>query len=199
MDAHAWDDRYAGTESVWSPIPNVWIAELLGERTPGTAVDLAAGEGRHALWLAGLGWTVTAVDFSAQGLTKGRETAEQVGLADRLDWVVADVVHQDWPAGPYDAVVLSYLQVPAAERAIAMQRAAAAVAEGGVMVVVGHDTANPEHGHGGPQNPEVLYNADDLLADLADTGLTVQIAEIRKRSIEGAPRPALDVVLLATR
>ncbi|NLT31451.1 MAG: class I SAM-dependent methyltransferase [Propionibacterium sp.] len=199
MDAHAWDDRYAGTDAVWSPNPNIWVAELLGERSPGTAIDLAAGEGRHALWLAGLGWRVTAVDFSAKGLDKGRQIADREGFGDRIDWVVADVIDGDWPAGPYDAVVVSYLQVPPAARATAMQRAAAAVAEGGVLVVIGHDSANPEHGHGGPQNPEVLYNADDLIADLADTGLTVHVAELRKRDVDGAPRPALDVVVLATR
>ncbi len=65
-----WDERYA-EDRQWSAEPNRLVAELLTGLPPGDAVDLAAGEGRHALWLAGLGWRVTAVDFSATGLARG--------------------------------------------------------------------------------------------------------------------------------
>ena len=73
MDARAWDERYADTELVWSSTPNQFVAAEVSELPPGRALDLAAGEGRNALWLAERGWQVTAVDFSLVGLDKGRQ------------------------------------------------------------------------------------------------------------------------------
>ena len=71
MRAEEWDQRYA-EQRQWSAEPNALVGELLAVLPPGDAVDLAAGEGRHALWLAGLGWRVTAVDFSDVGLGPAR-------------------------------------------------------------------------------------------------------------------------------
>ncbi len=79
-DPQSWDARYAGTDHVWSAEPNALAAELVADLPPGRALDLAAGEGRMALWLAARGWTVTALDFSAVGLAKGQARAEQDGL-----------------------------------------------------------------------------------------------------------------------
>ena len=52
MDAKAWDARYAATELVWSLTPNQFVAAELADLPPGRALDLAAGEGRNAIWLA---------------------------------------------------------------------------------------------------------------------------------------------------
>jgi len=52
MDAHDWDLRYAESDLVWSATPNQLVAGELAELPPGRSLDLAAGEGRNALWLA---------------------------------------------------------------------------------------------------------------------------------------------------
>ena len=152
-----WDDRYAkataaGT-AVWSREPNAWIAQVTGTLPPGTAIDLAAGEGRNALWLASLGWRVTAVDFSATGLSIGRTRAAEAGL--ELDWVTADAT--TWvSATPVDLVVIAYLQLPAAELSSAISNAVASLAAGGTLALIGHDSENLEHGVGGDLNCLVL-------------------------------------------
>jgi len=64
MEAADWDARYAATDLVWSAAPNVWVEELVSGMPPGRALDIAAGEGRNALWLVEQGWEVEAVDFS---------------------------------------------------------------------------------------------------------------------------------------
>jgi hypothetical protein len=53
-----WDERYASMPSVWGAEPNRWVAEQLADLAPTSAVDLACGEGRNAVWLAGRGWRV---------------------------------------------------------------------------------------------------------------------------------------------
>ena len=101
MRAGDWDQRYAENQQ-WSTGPNALVEELVAGLPPGDAVDLAAGEGRHALWLASLGWRVTAVDFSDVGLSRGRV---QPG-ADAVTWVTADVLAWDTAPGSLDLVLV---------------------------------------------------------------------------------------------
>lgn len=111
MDASGWDERYAASELVWSAEPNQFVATELAGLTPGRALDLAAGEGRNAIWLARRGWEVTAADFSQVALDKGRTLAGDTAVR----WVCADATAWSEPAA-YDLVVLAYLQLPAAQR-----------------------------------------------------------------------------------
>jgi SAM-dependent methyltransferase len=167
-DAHAWDERYAATGLVWSSTPNQFVASEVADLPPGRVLDLAAGEGRNALWLASKGWAATAVDFSGVGLDKGRRL--QAELPDggdlRVEWVHADVLAYDPAPGGYDLVVLAYLQLPAEERRTAVRVGFGALAVGGTFLVVAHDSTNLTEGTGGPQDPSVLYTAEDVLADL---------------------------------
>ena len=179
MDSKAWDERYAATELVWSVTPNEFVAAELAALPPGRAVDLAAGEGRNAIWLAGLGWEVTAVDFSRVALDKGRRLA---GDAD-VTWVCADAT--TWQAdAAYDLAVLAYLQLPAEERRAAVRRAFAALRPGGTFLLVAHDTTNLTEGTGGPQDASVLMTAQDVLADLAGEAVEVVRAERVPRTVD---------------
>ncbi|MET1060367.1 MAG: methyltransferase domain-containing protein [Nocardioides sp.] len=198
MDASAWNARYAGTDLVWSATPNQFVAAELASLAPGRAVDLAAGEGRNALWLAAQGWEVTAVDFAAAGLEKGRSVAETLDLARPVTWQCADVL--TWTAEtPYDLAVLAYLQLPAAERREAARRAVAALRPGGTFFLVAHDSSNLTEGVGGPQEPAVLMTAEDVVADLAGTGVEVLRAERVAREVPGpdGTRTAYDALVRA--
>jgi SAM-dependent methyltransferase len=172
VDAHAWDERYAASELVWSSEPNQFVAAELAELPPGRALDLAAGEGRNAIWLARRGWSVTAADFSQVALDKGRHLAGDTAVS----WVVADATAWDEPAA-YDLAVLAYLQLPADERRAAVRAAFASLRPGGTLFLVAHDSTNLTEGTGGPQDPAVLMTAEDVLGDLADEDYDVIRAE----------------------
>ena len=198
----AWNERYAGRELVWSAAPNVWVEQLTRDLLPGRALDIAAGEGRNALWLAARGWHATAVDFSAVALHRARSLAkEHLGSdAGALETVEADVRTWVPQAGSYDLVLVVYLHVPPQQRSAIMSAAARAVALGGTLLIVGHDLENLTSGHGGPQDPEVLYRPSDLVADIQDAHLVVVRAETAVRSLSdghGRPAEALDALLLA--
>lgn len=169
MDASSWDERYAASELVWSREPNQLVAEL-ADLTPGTAVDLGAGEGRNAIWLASRGWSATAVDFSQVALDKGARLAAEAGI--EVTWVCADATTWRAPE-PVDLVVVAYLQLPAPERRRAVRGACTMLRPGGTLFLVAHDSTNLAEGTGGPQDPAVLMTADDVLADLA--GLDVDV------------------------
>lgn len=162
MDAQGWDQRYAAAGQVWSATPNQFVETELGGLEPSDAVDLACGEGRNALWLARRGWRVTALDFSAVAVERGRRLAGELSL----DWRVGDVLSAPLP--DVDLVVLAYLQLPAHERGVAVRRAWASLRPGGRFLLVAHDTSNLTEGTGGPQDPQVLYTADDVMADLRE-------------------------------
>lgn len=198
MDAAAWDERYAAAESIWGAQPNRWVAEQLSDLPPGVAVDLACGEGRNAVWLAGRGWRVYAVDFSAVGLAKGAELERRVLGNGGIEWVHADVTAYAAPE-PVDLALICYLQLEPDARRAAVRSAARALAPGGTLFVVGHDSRNLADGTGGPPDPAVLFTAQDVAADVADLDLQVQRAGEVLRPVPGADRPAIDALLCATR
>ena len=171
MDAGAWDARYAAADQVWSVEPNQFVASELADLPPGAAVDLACGEGRNAIWLADRGWTVTGIDFSEVAVERARRIA-----GDRpVTWVVGDALTVEVPQ--VDLAVLAYLQLPPEQRRTAVRRAFAALEPGGTLLVVAHDSTNLAEGTGGPQDPSVLYTAEDVLADLEGEPHTVVRAE----------------------
>ncbi|MGZ4506089.1 MAG: class I SAM-dependent methyltransferase [Blastococcus sp.] len=190
MRAEDWDERYAASQQ-WSAEPNALIAELLGGLPPGDAVDLAAGEGRHALWLARLGWRVTAVDFSDVGLRRGRD---QPG-ADRVGWVTADVLTWSAPPASLDLVLVAYLHLPEADTVDLFTRAVGWLRPGGRLLVLGHDVANIEHGVGGPQEPAILHSVERLapVAALLDVD---RLEQVRRETPAGT---ALDTLLWGRR
>ena len=162
MDAEAWDQQVRRQRPRLVARPNQFVAAELADLPPGTGVDLAAGEGRNAIWLAWRGWSATAVDFSQVALDKGARLA---GGAATVTWVCADAT--TWqPAAPVDLVVIAYLQVPADDRRRAVRGAFAMLRPGGTLLLVAHDTTNLAEGTGGPQDPAVLMTAEDVLADL---------------------------------
>lgn len=192
VDAKGWNDRYAEADRVWSEQPNIFVAEHLAGLTPGAAIDLGAGEGRNAVWLARLGWEVTAVDFSSVGLEKARAMARDAEV--ELATVVSDAHHYH-PPTPVDLVLLSYLQVPDPQQVALLRRAARWLQPGGVLFVVAHDKANVTHGHGGPPDPAVCYTVDQTVSAL--DGLRIDIAEVATRDTDDGP--ALDTVVKAVR
>lgn len=201
MDAAAWDARYAESDLVWSTEPNLWVRGLCTAMPPGRALDVAAGEGRNALWLAERGWTVTATDFSAVAVRRIRELADRrLGheAGDRLHALVADATEQP-PGTGYDLVLLSYLHLPWDAWTRSLAAAVEATRPAGAVVVVAHARRNLAEGVGGPQDPTILLDPEHLVASATGLPVTVELAEIRARDVADAPRPALDTVALLRR
>jgi SAM-dependent methyltransferase len=199
VDSSAWDARYASTPGlVWSAEPNRFVVESVTGLAPGAALDLAAGEGRNAVWLAEQGWRVTAVDFSPVAVGRGRELADGRGV--EVEWRVADVTAYRPVPGSYDLVLISYLHLPAADLARVLAAARQALRPGGSLVVVGHDLANLTGGTGGPQDPAVLLTPEAVVDGLA--GLHIRRAETARRPVattDGGSVDALDTVVVASR
>lgn len=195
MDASTWNNRYDTPELIWSAEPNRTLVNEIATQAPGKALDLAAGEARNAIWLAQIGWDVTAVDFSDSALTKARTAASRAAV--ELTTVVADVLTYT-PDSQFDLVLLAYLQLPWPELRIVLQSAARAVAPGGTLLLISHDLQNLTEGFGGPQDPALLQTPEQVAGVLTD--LKVERAHRVRRSVpaQGGVKYAIDTVVRAT-
>jgi 2-polyprenyl-3-methyl-5-hydroxy-6-metoxy-1,4-benzoquinol methylase len=199
FDREEWNRRYADRELLWTARPNRFLVAEVEGLSPGRALDVACGEGRNAVWLAERGWEVTAVDFSDVALRKARLLADSRGVA--VKWVHADLTEYTPEPRAFELVIVLYLQLPQPSRGVVLRATAEAVAAGGTLVVVAHDSRNLEGGYGGPKGPDVLYTADDVAADLDGSGLAIEKAELAERNVETpeGERIALDALLRARR
>jgi SAM-dependent methyltransferase len=192
-----WNARYAAKELLWTAEPNRLFALEMEGLEPGRALDLACGEGRNAVWLAERGWRLTAVDFSDVALEKARRLAASRGV--EVEWVVVDLLAFEPDPRSFDLVALLYLQLPHEELERAVAAAAEAVAPGGTLIVLGHDTRNLTEGHGGPKDASVLYTPADVVRWVGD--LVVERADTVHRSVplEDGEAVALDAFVRARR
>jgi SAM-dependent methyltransferase len=195
MDRADWNRRYASQELFWSGEPNLFLVQEVADLPPGRAIDLAAGEGRNAIWLTERGWRTTAVDFAESGLEKGRRIATERGL--EVNWVPADLLEFDPGEGCFDLVLLFYLQVPWNEMRTVLGRAARSVAPGGTFLLVGHDRSNLQHGHGGPRSEKVLYTPEAVAAELGDLQIVEATTRLRPVELEDRSVNAIDCFVRA--
>jgi len=190
-----WNRRYAGAESLWSRKPNRFLVAEVEGLEPGRALDLACGEGQNAVWLAGLRWEVTAVDYADVAVAKGIERAARAGVA--VDFQVRDLLDYVPEPRGFDLVLILYLHMSSEGRRLVLERAADAVAPGGTLVLVGHDLLNLTEGVGGPSDPDLLFTPDGVVAELP--GLEIAKAERLLRDVDGHDRPAIDALVRARR
>lgn len=198
MDPSLWDDRYRASELVWSAGPNQFVATYCADLAPGRSLDLAAGEGRNAVWLAEQGWDSTAVDFSGVAIAKAREIAAHREV--ELTGVVADLADYVPEPGSYDLVALIYFHVPTDLWQTVIGRCVDALAPGGRLLIVGHDRSNIDEGVGGPQDPGVLTTPEETAA-LFDDRVVVETAAVVDRVVQtdDGPKVAKDTFVSAIR
>jgi SAM-dependent methyltransferase len=178
-----WEEFYGTGRRPWSGRPNALLVDELAVRplAPGTVLDLGSGSGGDAVWFAGLGWAVTAVDISAAALAVGAEAARDAGVTERITWQHGDL-EADFPTGRWDLVVASYLQSPVAlDRDGVLRAAAGAVRPGGTLLVLGHERFPASHQGALTELPTTT----DVLASLDLTGWTVERAEVVAMSAAG--------------
>ena len=202
LDRAFWEGWYAEREQVWTGNPNPALVAEAESLAPGRALDIGAGEGGDAIWLARRGWSVTAVDIAETACERGRRAAEAEGadVAARITWQAADIVAWAPPARAFDLVAVHYVHLTAEERPTAYAACADAVAPGGTLLIVGHDPSTLGDA-AGQWGDDRYFTADQLVGDLGE-GWDVVSAETRPRAHrgpDGVERTIGDTVLVARR
>jgi 2-polyprenyl-3-methyl-5-hydroxy-6-metoxy-1,4-benzoquinol methylase len=179
------------------------VAEAAG-LSPGRALDVGCGEGADAVWLAERGWRVTAVDISATALERAAAHAASVGaeVAGRIEWTHTDLRRQPPEEGAYDLVTSQFMHLPGPERRELFARLAAAVAPGGVLLIVGHHQSDLRTTAARPHMPEAMFTGEEVASSLDPQVWEVRAAEARPRAAtdpDGRDITVRDAVLLARR
>jgi SAM-dependent methyltransferase len=198
-----WDHRYDG-DRIWSGNPNGTLVREVEGLTLGTALDVGAGEGGDAIWLAEQGWQVTANDISQRALDRIAAAASDRGL--QLDGVRADANALDAFEGrTFDLVTASYASIPRTSDDRAVTNLIGAVAAGGTLLVVGHDLTPMRvpidtHESSRPFDPDAFVRPDDVVAVLAGCpGWDIEVHEVRPRPAGAASAHHVDDVVLRAR
>jgi thioredoxin reductase/SAM-dependent methyltransferase len=198
-----WDHRYGG-ERMWSGNPNGTLVNEVADLTPGRALDVGAGEGGDAIWLAEHGWTVTASDISERALERVAAEAARRGLP--VECRLADANALDpFESATFDLVSAQYASIPRTPDNRGVGNLMRAVAPGGVLLVVSHDlepmrapidTREQSRAH----DPDSYVRVEDVAAALADDpDWTIELHEVRPRPAGAVSTHHVDDVVLRAR
>ncbi len=201
FDRDSWEQRWSKVlgddgHDVSQRQPNAYLVAEAADLPAGIALDAGAGHGAETRWLAERGWSVTAVDFSATALGHARETAERLGaeVADRIEWVEADLGTWAPAPGRYDLVSCIYVHVAGSVEEM-VRRLAAGVTPGGTLLLVGHRPVDPATGARTRAAGQVQVSVEAAVATLDPSRWEILIAEERPRQAAGS---GVDAVVRAT-
>ena len=197
-----WDERFRTGQYPREPEPSTLLKRYVESLPRGRALDVAAGTGRNAVFLADRGYRVDALDASRAGLEIARERAADRGAVDRLNCIQGDVPIYEFPSEAYDLVTISFYR--AIDR---FPDITAALKAGGVLFVE-HHLRTTDAVASGPSGDRYRFAANELLhasldltvlrydarSETRDDGRTVAIARIVARKSSGAKQsyPSID-------
>jgi tellurite methyltransferase len=138
MDIAGWEEMYRSGERGREDAPTILLVETVEKLPAGTAIDVACGAGRNAVYLAERGWTVTAVDGSERAIELLEQRAAARGV--RVQTRIRDLTDPGFtiPPDAFDLVLIAYYL----QRDL-FAKAKAAVRPGGVVIAIVH---TPEPG-----------------------------------------------------
>jgi len=197
-----WEESYAISDMLSSGEPNVWVKELTQDLKAGRLLDVAGGEGRNAIWLAHRGWQATIIDSSPVALCRAVHSAAELGIDSARVTIARADARTYLPARHgYDLVLISYLHLSMAEFGSVLRLAASAVAPGGQLLVIGHDSSNVALEADEMSLARHFFSAHEVVHELEGSGLLIDHAQTRTRTVHEAhgSRPAYDVVVQASR
>ncbi|MGW0163048.1 class I SAM-dependent methyltransferase [Mycobacterium sp. NPDC003323] len=194
LDRDFWEHRWKSAARPDRPtLPaNHTLTDIAAHLAVGEALDAGCGEGADAIWLAGRGWTVTAVDFVGSALDRGRHHADLAGpdVASRISWQQHDLSTWIPAERAFDLVTTHYLH-GIAERDVVFRRLAAAVRPGGTLLIVGHHPANADM-TGGAMPEAVLFTTADVVSVLGDGWELVSIDDdVPRRTVTDGARQTM--------
>lgn len=190
-DATLWNERYGGSEYVFGTEPNDFLAEHAAELV-GPVLAIAEGEGRNAVYLAGLGLAVHGVDASEVGLAKAHELARARGVT--ITTEVADLAEYQPPPSHFGSVISISAHLPGAIRKRLYPLVERALVPGGLLLLEAYTEAQIARSTGGPKDPDMLMSADKLRRELP--GLEpILLRELDREVREGARHSGLASVV----
>jgi 2-polyprenyl-3-methyl-5-hydroxy-6-metoxy-1,4-benzoquinol methylase len=176
---NTWDERFNTPDYVYGTDPNAFLVEVAARIPKGAVLCLGEGEGRNAVYLAGKGYDVTAVDSSSVGLEKARRLAGERGV--KITTVHSDVGRFDIGREKWAGIVSIFLHLPHDTRAALHRRCVSGLRPGGALVLEAYSPKQLEYGTGGPKSLDLLVGLESVKQELE--GLLLERAQERVREV----------------
>ena len=181
--AKSWNERYSAGEFYYGVEPNDFLKSQVSKIIPGGKVlCLAEGEGRNAVYLAKLGFQVTAVDQSSVGLDKLKLLAADQAVS--VNTVVADLENFPILADSWDAIVSIWCHVPPSLRMKLHRSVVHGLKQGGLMILESYHPKQLEYKTGGPPIAELMMTKSNLENELASLQFEI-LQEVEREVQEG--------------
>ena len=166
-----WDERYGNQGYFYGSEPNDFLKEHADAiPTGGEVLCIAEGEGRNAVYLAGLGYQVSAVDGSAVGLAKLAAFAKERKVT--VQAVCADLADYDIGTAKWDAIISIWCHLPKPLRASVHHRVAEGLRPGGCFLLEAYTPKQLGYKTGGPPDASLLMTLSALQQELP--GLVIE-------------------------
>ena len=177
-----WDERFSAEDYVYGTRPNAFVEAMAPLIPKGPVLCLAEGEGRNAVYLAGRGHPVTAVDQSSVGLAKAQRLAKDKGVI--VTTLVRNLEDFAIAPGAWSGIIATFAHLPKPLRREVHAQIVRGLVPGGVFILEAYTPAQIALGTGGPKEPALCMTLADLTRELE--GLTVEIGrECERDVIEG--------------
>jgi hypothetical protein len=178
-----WNERYRNAAFAYGEEPNNYLKEQLEKLPTGKILFPAEGEGRNAVYAAGLGWTVSAFDISAEGKKKALSLAEKNGV--KIDYQLGALETLKYNPGEFDAIALIYAHFPAAIKSAYHKALDNYLRKGGYIIFeafskkhIDYITRNEKVG--GPKDIGMLFSIEELRSDFSN----YEMLELEEKEIE---------------
>ena len=173
----SWDERYSHPEYVYGTEPNVFLQQQVHRIPHGRVLCLGEGEGRNSVYLASLGYDVTAVDASAVGLAKARSLAEQRQVT--IETIHSDLHDYEIVPNSWHGIVSIFCHIPPDLRRRLHHEVTSGLVSGGVFILEAYTPNQLQYGTGGPPTVVLMMSARELADELAGLDLLINCEKER--------------------
>ena len=177
-----WDTRFADTDYAYGKEPNDFLRQQVNSLKKGKLLTLAEGEGRNAVFLAKLGFEVTAVDASIKGLNKAQLLASQNNVS--IATVHADLTDFDPGEHQWDCVVSIFAPLGSAFRKVLHADIVRSLKPGGTFLIEAYTPEQVRFGTGGGNDPDTMLTSAQVEKELEGLNFDV-LQQVEREVVEG--------------
>jgi len=168
-----WDKRYNESDFAYGSEPNAFLVSNANKIPKGNVLCLAEGEGRNAIYLAKMGYKITAVDQSVVGLEKAKSLAKKQGVS--IDIIAANLADFEIQPNYWDGIVSISAHVPPDIRKKLHRQIVEQLKPNGVLILEAFTEKQLDmEGIGGPPSAqkEMFMSLDGLKNELKGLNLS---------------------------
>lgn len=188
-----WDERFSQPEYYYGKLPNDFLKEQAKVFPDnGRLISLGEGEGRNAVFLAQLGYEVTALDSAPAGLEKMQQLATEKRVT--VHSLLAHLKYYEFEPEAWDGVVNIFCHLPAPVRHKVHRSLIHTLKPGGIFLMEAYTPEQLNYGTGGPQNIDLLYEPEIIRQELEGLEL-LHFEQVERNIVEGIGHDGLSSVL----